>query len=84
MNHPETFRVALPFLLASIVFHYDWLTERDVNGNYVNISSNHKFFTSRLFTSGLCAELKKDVLGINVTGKCEATGMTATGVPQSV
>ena len=47
------FRVAIPFLLASIVFHQDW-----IKGNF---PENHHLFYSRLFTSGIVQRLRSKV-----------------------
>jgi len=47
------FRVAIPFLLASIVFHQDW-----IKGNF---PESHHLFYSRLFTSGIVQRLRSKV-----------------------
>ena len=68
------FRVAIPFLLASIVFHQDWIKD--------NFPENHPLFYSRLFTSGILQRLRSKVeTGIY---KNEKTKLVATGVPQYV
>lgn len=83
-NHPETFLVCLPYLLASIVHHYDWICKVDDHGNYINISKSHKIFQSQLFLSGIIQKLRPEVLGVNTSGRCEITGMTATGIPPHI
>jgi hypothetical protein len=80
-SYPASFQGCLPFLLASLVFHYDWLTKRDATGKYVNISERHPIFQSRVMRDGVLLRLKDQVLGLNVEGKCELTKMTATGIP---
>jgi hypothetical protein len=74
----------LPYLLASIVFHWDWITEKNDVNNYIHISKDHKIFNSRLVTSGIITRLKPQVLGINTSGRCQVTGVTATGIPPHV
>ena len=63
-----------PVLLASIVFHQDWIKD--------NCPENHPLFYSRLFTSGIVQRLRSKV----ETGifKNEKTKLVATGVPQYV
>jgi len=68
------FRVAIPFLLASIVFHQDW-----IKGNF---PENHHLFYSRLFTSGIVQRLRSKIeIGIFQN---EKTKLVAIGVPQYV
>jgi hypothetical protein len=45
-DYPENFKACIPYLLASLVYHYEWLTEKDSVGNYVNMAPCHPFFTS--------------------------------------
>jgi hypothetical protein len=73
-NHPETFRACLPYFLASIVYHYDWLTAKNSLGRLINISGEHKFWTSRLYNSDMIANLKTQILSPNITGECPVTG----------
>jgi hypothetical protein len=68
---PETFKRALPFLLASVCYHEKWLTD--------NLPPHHPLFSTYLFTSGAMAALKPRVIaGCN---RCPVTGLTATGIP---
>jgi hypothetical protein len=68
---PDTFKQALPYLLASICYHEEWL--RTV------LRSNHPLFFTALFASGTINTLKPHVLaGCN---RCLATGLHATGIP---
>eukprot|EP00603_Paraphysomonas_imperforata_P004644 CAMPEP_0114439124 /NCGR_PEP_ID=MMETSP0103-20121206/15022_1 /TAXON_ID=37642 ORGANISM="Paraphysomonas imperforata, Strain PA2" /NCGR_SAMPLE_ID=MMETSP0103 /ASSEMBLY_ACC=CAM_ASM_000201 /LENGTH=694 /DNA_ID=CAMNT_0001609847 /DNA_START=28 /DNA_END=2109 /DNA_ORIENTATION=- len=72
--YPDSFRVALPYLLASLAYHRDWLDS--------NLSSQHPLFSQRVWTCGILQRLKSKVMtGIfyNHTSK-----MTATGVPPYV
>jgi hypothetical protein len=68
---PQTFRRALPFLLASICYHEQWLHEI--------LPAQHPLFNTYLFASGAVTTLRPHVL----TGcsYCPVTGLTATGVP---
>jgi hypothetical protein len=68
---PETFKRALPFLLASVCHHEQWLKDA--------LPPHHPLFATYLFTSGAVATLKPHVLaGCN---RCPVTGLTATGLP---
>jgi hypothetical protein len=68
---PDTFKQALPHLLASLCYHEPWLRS--------TLPSHHPLFSSYLFASGAMAALKPHI----VTGcnRCIATGMEATGIP---
>lgn len=81
---PACFQGCLIYLLASIVHHYDWLTAKDESGSYVNLPASHPFFVSRIFTSGKLLQFRQHLLPLNTDGRCEESGMTATGIPPSV
>ena len=68
-SYPEQFRQAVPFLLASIVYHHQWLTD--------NLPSNHPLFTSRVWTTPRFGELKSRVHAGVLKNK--TTGLMATG-----
>lgn len=68
---PETFKRALPFLLASVCYHEQWLAD--------NLPSQHPLFSTYLFTSGAVATLKAHVIG--GCNRCPVTGLIATGIP---
>lgn len=70
-SYPTSFRTAIPYLLASIVYHKDWLR--------ANLHADHPLFLSRVFTQGHVRELHPYV----VCGEfmCGNTGMMATGLP---
>ena len=68
---PQTFKRALPNLLASICYHETWLRS--------TLSAHHPLFATYLFASGEVTRLKVWV----VAGRnhCPLTGMQATGIP---
>lgn len=70
-HYPSTFKQAIPYLLASIVYHSDWLT--------TTLNSKHHLFSSYLYSSGMINVLKDRVL----TGSsyCNRTKMVSTGIP---
>lgn len=74
LNYPECFRRTVPFLLASLVYHWNWLN--------ATLPANHPLRASRVVTEGYIARLQPTVLGGEVT--CPVTGLTATGVPYHI
>lgn len=72
--YPKSFQVALPYLLASLVYHQDWLV--------ATLPADHPLFNQRVWTSGIVERLKDKVL----TGvfRNPVSKMTATGVPPHV
>lgn len=71
---PQSFKHCMPYLLASLVYHQEWLT--------ANLDPSHAIFSTYLWTSGLIHSLKEDV--VTGTYLCQFTGMRATGVPPFV
>jgi hypothetical protein len=69
---PESFKRAIPHLLASLCYHEQWLRTA--------LPARHPLFHTYLFASG---EMRK-LAPLVVTGRshCPLTGMQATGVPQ--
>ena len=68
---PQTFKRALPHLLASICYHETWLRSM--------LPAHHPLFASYLFASGEVSRMKAWVaVGRN---RCPLTGMQATGIP---
>ena len=68
---PETFKRALPYLLASICYHEEWLRR--------TLSPQHPLSSTYLVSSGHVTKLKPLVVaGLN---RCPLTGMQATGIP---
>lgn len=89
--YPASFRGCLPYLLASLAFHWDWITARDESDNrcYKNISASHPIFRSRIFHAArgdqrLIEVLHESVLPLNTDGACEVTDMRATGIPPHI
>ena len=68
---PETFKRALPYLLASICHHEDWLRS--------TLSATHPLFSTFLFTSGAVTALKPHLL--SGCYRCLDSGLAATGIP---
>ncbi len=93
MAYPVSFRGCLPYLLASVAFHWKWIVAKDddstTNQCYKNISAAHPIFRSRLAQAArgdrpLIEVLNKLVLPLNTDGACEHTNMKATGIPPHV
>ena len=72
--YPVSFRKVCPFLLASLVYHMDWLKD--------NLPTNHPLFISRVWTSGLLDRLKPLLQSGNISNPI--TKLCATGVPEYV
>ena len=69
---PRSFQRVLPYLLASILYHYDWLRS--------TLPLNHPVFLAGIFTQNeLLSNLKAKVL--TGVGLCVETQMRATGLP---
>jgi archaellum component FlaC len=70
--YPTGIKCALPFFLASLVYHEKYLHDQ--------LHPTHPIFLSRAFTHNpLLEQMRKSVLlGI---GKCDVTQMRATGIP---
>lgn len=50
----------------------------------MNISEDHRIFTSRVATSGIINSLRERLLPLNTSGRCADTAMTATGIPPHI
>ena len=70
-QYPVGFQGVIPFLMASLVYHWDFLTEA--------LDSRHPIFQSHLAASGTISSLKPHV--VTGVGECADTGMRATGIP---
>lgn len=76
-RYPECARRVIPFLLASIIFHVDWLERK--------LPADHPLFNQKAFTvivqdgRSLVDILRGQILTGH--GKCDQTGMQATGIP---
>ena len=69
--YPPSFKVAIPFLLASVVYHEEWVKK--------NLDMRHPFFQSRFMLESW-QEKFNPLLLQPVQMRCELTKMTATGV----
>jgi hypothetical protein len=71
VGYPDGFRSCIPYFLASIVYHFEFLK--------THLDPRHPLFKSRFVTHGLVDRLKAHV----VTGlsTCPHTNMAATGIP---
>ena len=68
---PESFKRALPYMLASISYHEEWLRS--------NLPAMHPLFSTPLFTSGTLTSLRASVCcGCY---RSPRTGLVATGIP---
>ena len=69
--YPLTFRPVLPFLLASLIYHRQWLES--------TLSKDHPLRSQRVWTNGIMARKAGEVF----TGCMQnrTTGLNATGVP---
>jgi hypothetical protein len=72
--YPQSFRQVLPFLLASVVHHREFLR--------ATLAPEHPLFLSRLWTSGIIDTLAPKVYTGN--GKHPVTKLTATGIPPHI
>jgi hypothetical protein len=71
-SYPPGFARTLPFLLASIVYHHDWLR--------ATLSADHMLFNCPLFTHArLFERLRGEVLLGEL--QCPVTKINATGIP---
>lgn len=72
--YPPSFRTTVPYLLASLVHHWEWLC--------IHLPVNHPIRQSRVYTNGFIAALSEKVLLGEI--KCSVTGLAATGVPNHI
>ena len=73
-DFPTCFKSVVPYLMASIIFHRQYLT--------ATLASSHPLFLSRIWTTGIM-----DTLQYSVNAGCGTnlqTGMTASGVPPTL
>jgi hypothetical protein len=82
-SYPQCFKRTVPYLLASLVYHFEYLRGK--------LSNSHPLWKQRLFTQKLIIEennifltdfLKKNV--VTGYGYCKLTNMRSTGVPTSI
>lgn len=82
-EYPDSFQTVLPYLLASLVHHYDWICDKDNIGNYKNINKHHPILNSRLFTNASTITSLRGKLISNCLSS-SSSGMQATGIPATV
>lgn len=71
---PQSFRRAIPYLLASIVYHKDFLQ--------ANLSKKHPLFQTRLWRNGYIQRLEPHV--VIMESYCPYTQMRSTGIPPTM
>ena len=70
-GYPDGFRSCIPYFLASVVYHFEFLKR--------HLDPRHPLFKSRFITHGMVDQLKGQVVtGLSV---CQHTNMAATGIP---
>lgn len=72
--YPSSFHQVIPFLLASLVYHKQWLVN--------TLPNAHPLFNSRVWSSPIFDSLSDKVLSGN--GHNATSGLTATGIPPHV
>jgi hypothetical protein len=72
-NYPVTFRPAFPFLLASLVYHEDFLVE--------NLNVEHPIFIQRWRTQNDLLPEMRQIKNQLSYGYSQVTGLKATGIP---
>ncbi|KAH9186568.1 hypothetical protein AeNC1_011456 [Aphanomyces euteiches] len=73
-TYPPAFRCAVPYLLASLVYHRDWVQS--------NFATNHPIFLSLVWKSGILESLVDHVhAGIHSS---QESGLVASGIPPSI
>ena len=71
---PASFKAALPYLLASLVYHKTFLIS--------TLCSDHPIFLSRVWTTGIMNDLSSKVLA--GCGRNPISNMAATGIPPTL
>jgi hypothetical protein len=71
---PESFKKTIPYLLASVVYHSNFLE--------TNLSKRHPLFQTRLWRNGYIKKLVPHV--ILVESYCQNTKMRSTGIPPNM
>ena len=83
-NYPESFKRVVPFLLASLVYHQDWIRS--------TFSRKHPIFNQEIFTKTFTYKHDNVTEKINIMhyfkgkvllgkGRCDETNLQATGIP---
>jgi len=71
-SYPPGFARALPFLLASLVYHQDWLRS--------TLSPDHKLFNAPIFTNDVVLRRLKDQVLLGQL-ECPVSKLKSTGIP---
>ena len=71
-SYPNTFKQVVPYLLASIVYHEEWLRN--------NLHNNHPLFSTQLFTYYVNLNYFRNNIVTGI-GRCNKSKMIATGIP---
>ena len=74
VNYPDCFKLCLPYLLASAIYHASWLNE--------NLCDTHPLFLSRFWRSDVRTRLFPHV--VVGRGYCPYTQMHANGIPMQI
>jgi hypothetical protein len=72
----EKFYPCIPFLLASLAFHFDWIKD--------NLPPQHPLFFSPVWRQGKLPELRNHVIFDPEQSTSPAGGLIATGVPMNI
>ena len=73
-NYPLCFQFAIPYLVASVIYHREWIRN--------NLPRNHPFFVSRFHTLQLGEKFQYLIVAGN--RYCPYTSISATGIPESM
>jgi hypothetical protein len=72
-NYPDAFKSIFPFLLASLIYHEDYLRGK--------LPTDHPIWTARVFTQNSLLPTLRQNRPVLIIGACPSTGMKATGIP---
>lgn len=73
-NYPACFQKAILLLIASVVYHSDWLKD--------NLPKNHPYFTSFMYRQNMAQALKPHIITGNLFKNNDS--MEVTGVPENI
>lgn len=71
-NASPSLKAAIPFMIASVIYHSDWLEK--------NLPKNHPYFTSKIYTEGFI-NTWKDKVSLSKRF-CPITRLQMSGVPK--
>ena len=75
-QYPDCFKSAIPFLIASVVYHIDWLE--------ANLPQSHSFFQSPFYCDNVIGSKNMKEKVECGEFSCEKTKMQATGIPPTI